>query len=166
MTTTWETASEINNNYFEIQRSRDGRDFEAIGNVKGKGTTNDRQFYQFEDTEPAQGINYYRLRQVDFDGRNELSKTVSVSFGSAAEKIKIYPTVVENSLNVTIEGQLSREILVRDITGRILLTQKPSKDHQMGLQTLVFDLSSFSSGTYFLSILTARGVETSRFLKL
>ncbi len=166
--TIWETATEINNAYFDVERSQDGVSFEKIGKINGKGTTNQRQFYQFEDAEPAQGTNYYRLRQVDFDGKNELSKTVSVSFGSASEKVKIYPTLVENSINVEFEGQSSSEILVRDIAGRVLLRKKLSKESQNteGVQTQRFDVNSLTSGTYFLSVLTSRGVETLKFQKL
>ncbi|MFN7655567.1 MAG: T9SS type A sorting domain-containing protein, partial [Cyclobacteriaceae bacterium] len=74
----WLTSSELNNNYFELQRSTDGESFVSIGTVKGAGTTVNETRYQFNDKSALRGINYYRLKQVDFDGKYSYSSVVSI----------------------------------------------------------------------------------------
>jgi hypothetical protein len=69
----WETASEQNNDYFQVEHSRDGRRFEVIAALNGRGTTQVTQQYEFLHQQPGAGTHYYRLRQVDFDGRYEYS---------------------------------------------------------------------------------------------
>ncbi|TAE80628.1 MAG: hypothetical protein EAY81_10345, partial [Bacteroidetes bacterium] len=66
---TWETASEINNDYFTIERSVDGEDFEDVGTIKGRGNSSTNSHYHFTDNNPFEGISYYRLKQTDFDGK-------------------------------------------------------------------------------------------------
>ena len=76
----WITASEIDNDYFEVQRSDDGLNFRKLGEVKGAGTTAETQNYTFLDPAPYKGINYYRLKQFDFDGKYDFSDIKSVVF--------------------------------------------------------------------------------------
>ncbi|MEM6734950.1 MAG: T9SS type A sorting domain-containing protein [Bacteroidota bacterium] len=68
----WETATEINNDYFEVQHSLDGVEFEVVGIVDGNGNSNELISYDFTHRSPSFGANYYRLRQVDFDGEFEI----------------------------------------------------------------------------------------------
>jgi hypothetical protein len=86
----WITATEINNEGFEIQRSVDGENFTSIGWVYGNGSTTEIIEYKFKDNEPMQGINYYRLKQIDFDGQYEYSNIVSATINSDKSKFEIY----------------------------------------------------------------------------
>jgi len=70
---TWETASEINNDYFEVEHNTDGRTFTMLDKVQGNGTTSNTNKYEYLDKNPASNDNYYRLKQVDFDGAFEYS---------------------------------------------------------------------------------------------
>jgi hypothetical protein len=79
----WSTATEVNNDYFLVEKSMDGNHFEPIGNVKGHGTSNQINYYTFEDHFFNSGTVYYRLKQVDFDGKYEYSKTKPVNVESA-----------------------------------------------------------------------------------
>jgi hypothetical protein len=74
----WTTASEENNKGFEIERSRNDRDFEHIGFIKGSGNTASERRYMFTDESLGKGIHYYRLRQVDFDGAYEYSQVIQI----------------------------------------------------------------------------------------
>ncbi|MEM8906282.1 MAG: hypothetical protein AAGD05_00435, partial [Bacteroidota bacterium] len=76
----WTTESESNNSHFEVERSIDSRSWTTLTSVKGQGTTFERQHYVFEDFQPVSGLNYYRLRQVDFDGQFEYSPTIVLRF--------------------------------------------------------------------------------------
>ena len=69
----WTTSSEINNDFFTIEKSRNGFDFLEIGMLDGQGQSNSNNHYRFIDEQPYEGYNYYRLKQTDFDGEYSLS---------------------------------------------------------------------------------------------
>lgn len=76
--TNWQTASQINNDHFTVERSGDGVNFTAVGTVKGAGTINSPMSYEYTDENPLPGVSYYRLGQTDYDGHTTLSSMVSV----------------------------------------------------------------------------------------
>jgi hypothetical protein len=98
----WQTASEENNQGFEVQRSADGKNWEAIHFVAGNGTTLETQNYTFTDDDPLAGVNYYRLKQVDFDGQFEYSNIVNIQTieSSNPQTINIYPNPVTDELTI------------------------------------------------------------------
>lgn len=86
---TWQTLSEQSNHYFTLERSFEGATFDRISEVEGAGTSLARNEYQFADKTPAEGTNYYRLRQTDYDGKSEIvSKVKTVQFQS--EKLSTF----------------------------------------------------------------------------
>jgi autotransporter-associated beta strand protein len=114
----WSTASELNNDYFEVQRSRDGASFYAIGQVQGQGTTNVQSDYAFSDDEAPSGTVYYRLQQFDFDGASDFSETVAITRKGNAG---IYPNPFNESLNIAWEGGGDNDravFAIWDATGR------------------------------------------------
>ncbi len=102
----WQTATELNNDYFTIERSQNGIHYEAIGKVQGYGTTNEQQDYEFADNNPLPGLSYYRLRQTDFDGTIEIFRPVSVVFeGLASASASVFPNPFSQSeLTVSLQG--------------------------------------------------------------
>lgn len=86
----WATASELNFDYFDIEKSTDGVTFKSIGTVKGNGTTSERHDYKLDDEKPMIGKNYYRLKSVDFDGYTEYFDVVMVDF-DGLKNFSIYP---------------------------------------------------------------------------
>lgn len=92
----WITQTEINNDYYEVQRSKDATDFQVIGKRQGKGSTSTSSVYLFDDIDPDVGYNYYRLRQVDFDGMYTYSKIVACPY--------------DNNENVVIYDLIGREV--------------------------------------------------------
>ena len=157
----WQTATENNNSHFNIERSDDGVKFGKLDAVKGHGTTNIVQDYTFTDDAPLKNINYYRLRQVDFDGKETVSKTVSINFdGKGQGKAKVYPTLVKDVVNIELAQDTKAEISVRDLTGRVVLTQNTE-----GATNTSLNLSNLNSGMYLLSIRTNEGVETVKIQK-
>ncbi len=87
----WSTAAELNNNFFAVERSFNGIDFVEIGQVPGAGTTNEIQHYTYVDKDIANGIIYYRLRQVDFDGVFEFSPIVSANVNLSNFLFDVFP---------------------------------------------------------------------------
>lgn len=115
---TWKTTSETNNKGFEIERSADARAFEKIGFVDGSGDTKEDQFYHFTDLHPL-ATGYYRLKQLDYDGKFEYSKVIVVRAGESI--VKIYPNPAQTDL--TIEGAVENEMVsVFTPAGRPVLT--------------------------------------------
>ena len=96
----WQTALEINNDHFEIERSLDGVRFERIGNVKATNFSNGSK-YEFEDKQYNEGTNYYRIKQVDFDGNASFSKIVSV-YNRTVNTVRIYPNPATDFINIEL----------------------------------------------------------------
>jgi hypothetical protein len=99
---TWETYLERNNDYFQIEGSIDAENFETISIIQGHGTNSTTQRYSYLHTFPSAGVNYFRLRQVDYDGTNEISETISVFVDP--QKIPFSCTVFPNP---TVNGRFT-----------------------------------------------------------
>ncbi len=103
----WETATEINNDHFTLERSYDGKNFEAVTTVAGNGNSSELNFYKYNDVPPAYGQLYYRLTQYDFDGQFEIFPLISVLFEKPeSERLLLYPnTVTTEVTQVHIKNQ-------------------------------------------------------------
>jgi predicted SpoU family rRNA methylase len=122
---TWETASEINNDYFTLEKSKDGRSFEAVGNVKGQGNSNRNIRYNYTDNNPFGGISYYRLKQTDFDGKYTYSTIVKVGL---TEKLtsEIYLYYENNTPIIKINSLVENNAIVEiiNLNGTKLLSNE------------------------------------------
>ncbi|WP_394367979.1 T9SS type A sorting domain-containing protein [Pontibacter aquaedesilientis] len=156
----WSTASEIDNDKFVIERSQDGKIFKAIGEVKGKGTTNLLNTYSFADKNPVNGTNYYRLKQMDFNGEFEYSKTIALNLEMAATS-SVYPTLASSEITVKLgtTGEKTN-VLVTDMTGKQVTLVERVTDQQ-----LVLPVHQLKSGIYFVTIQGDMQKETIRFVK-
>jgi large repetitive protein len=96
----WITAQEIDSDKFQILRSTDARNFEAIGTIKAAGNSKDNRYYHFTDTAPVEGISYYRLKSIDTDGTSEVSKIASVRFEKDQPTITVVNPAEDNTLIV------------------------------------------------------------------
>ena len=118
----WETASELNNDYFEVEKSKNGIDFETLTYVKGAGNSTARLNYSTLDENPFNGISYYRLKQVDLDQTFTYSQIQSVEFEKGKDfAFDIFPNPSEgNTINVSFENADNGEVLVVvfDVTGK------------------------------------------------
>lgn len=156
----WSTASELDNDKFLVERSQDGKTFKAIGEVKGRGTSSMMQHYTFTDNAPVSGTNYYRLKQVDYDGTFEYSKTFALQATLAASSV-VFPTLATEEITVklaTIEGQV--EVLISDMTGKQLTAVRNPSERQ-----LVMPVQHLKTGVYFVTVVSSTQKETIRFVK-
>lgn len=160
----WKTASELNNDYFDIQRSKDATIWESIGQVKGSGFSNKPVFYSFIDKDPEDGKNYYRLKQIDFDKKFKHSKIITINFNpssiDASElKFTIYPNPAKNEIWIKTDHEInadnSVDIEVFNLIGERLLASKMEESLQK------IDLNEYQKGMYFIKI----GMKTYRILK-
>jgi hypothetical protein len=156
----WTTASEINNDYFEIQRSTDDLAWEVIETVQGAGFSNTTIYYEYLDRENPNANTYYRLRQVDFDGKSKFSDIISIRCENNMEKptISIYPNPFNSILNIEFKNwdMKSAEIELVDITSRTIKTWKLENT----LQNFVYEvnLNNLNPAMYMLKIKTSSGV--------
>jgi Secretion system C-terminal sorting domain len=157
------TATEKNNDHFAIERSSDGRTFTQIGEVKGAGTSVTPQDYTYTDEKPLRGINFYRLKQVDFDGQFSYSPVVSVVFGKVGNVV-LYPTPTTSTMNVRLEEAFQTEAnwQIVDLMGRIItegIFPAEQTDAQIPVGTL-------SEGNYVLRVTAGQEVITQKFRKI
>ncbi|RIJ37560.1 T9SS C-terminal target domain-containing protein [Pontibacter oryzae] len=160
---TWATAQEKNNERFVVERSQDGKAFAAIGEVKGNGTSAARTDYSFTDTNPAAGANYYRLRQIDFDGTEDFSKVVELNINKntiAANSAlaSVYPTVASTEVKVNF-ALTNANVTVLDASGR-----QVAQFANAGRE-LVIPVSNLQRGVYFVTVTDGAQRQTQRFVK-
>lgn len=158
----WRTGSELNNDYFEVQRSTDQESFETIGIVQGSGTTSRPIDYTFTDAEPLSGPSYYRLNQVDYDGASELSRSVALTVAQQGD-LQLFPNPTSGILNIagTFETDQPVQIEIIDVLGTKLLLEKESATQ--GPFEKAIDISHFPPGAYTVKV---NSLKNSQVLKL
>ncbi len=153
----WITASEINNNYFEVLKSADNQHFESVGKVNGAGNSNVMRNYSFEDDEPEKGVIYYKLTQVDFDGKTTLSKTVMVETSGKTTSLKVYPNPVSSGEEIILEtGEGMKRVEIYDISGSLVKSLE-SNDKRIEINS-----SGLAEGVYFIKLTLNQTVITKR----
>ncbi len=153
---TWATASEYNNDRFEIEHSIDGRNFVNIGSLKGKLKSTELNEYTFVHENANAGINYYRLKQIDVDGTYTYSDLVSASLKTSELKYNNY-IVREGQVSFAIESPIKEEVEIQiiDITGKLITKEKQSL--LIGINTLDVNLPEIPSGIYTCALKTSLG---------
>ena len=142
----WTTSSEVNSDYFEIERSVDGNPFNTIGRVDAAGYSVHSINYQLVDANPSSGTNYYRLKVVDLDGSVKYFKDIAtIKIGGLGNGIKVYPVPTDNMLNVELmmSKDESIELSVYSLTGQQLMNE--TFILITGLNKLTTSLSSLPS---------------------
>jgi hypothetical protein len=157
----WQTATETNNARFSIERSRDARSFEVIGNVASQaieGNSGTLLTYAFTDAQPLPGVNYYRLTQTDYDGTRTLHKIIGLSREN--QPVVLYPNHVGTLGEATLEPALPhRGYQLTDVQGRVLLQQA-----EPGTLSRV-SLAGLPVGVYVLTVQTESGLKTFRVVR-
>ena len=157
----WSTTAEINNNYFEILRSHDGKEWEAITTINGAGTTSLPVSYQYIDRNPLEGNNYYMLSQTDFDGTTKMLGVHFVEIESDKMTFQLFPNPTSQELNIQVSETANFPLTIRvfDVTGKQVeaFIMEDSKQK--------IDVNSYEKGFYFLQINDGRRVTTEQFLK-
>ena len=143
----WSTANESNNEGFQIEKSKNGIQFESIGFVKSSGEIDGD--YVFDDIDPWTGSNYYRLKQIDFDGNSKYSHIIHLVRQSSFD-FRIVENPFRQTLYIEIDSNtdIDANISIFAINGQIVYEQ----DHfiKSGSSELQFDLNSINSGNYIV----------------
>ncbi len=150
----WITANGVNNAYFIIERSKDGKTFEVLSMVKGSGNSNAQMHYSFTDEKPFRGTNnYYRLKQADFDGNYSYSQTISVMAGQGCElSFNVYPNPACSVLSCKFLSEKTANVRIRvaDILGNVLLEDETQAARGSNLYTL--NTGRLPQGIYFVTL--------------
>ena len=142
----WTTAKELNNSHFEVFKSTDGKNFKRIGRVEGRGTTNDIKHYSLMDGD-VQPVQYYQLKQLDFDGKHDYSEVIVLN--TFDEK----KSIVQQSSNDLIVIPIGvSELTIIDQNGKIVFSETVSSKTSI-------NKNQFRYGFYTLQIASAFGVE-------
>ena len=152
----WQTQSEENSDYFEIQRSRseDETEFESIGRIFSSGNSTEINDYQFEDRLPILNqFSYYRLKQVDLDGKFVFSNIQSVKIkGEGIVGVFPNPSKNNQSLNISYPNQSDLEKRVHIVNSMGAIVFESTLGSQNGENNAVFDLPELPGGIYFVSV--------------
>jgi len=140
-TLSWTTKSELNNNYFTVQRSHDGTNFETLSQINGAGNSTSTIDYNWTDHNPLLGTNYYRISQTDFDGRISLFQTKNINCPEE-EDFFVYPTPFSELL--TFHSKNEGLITIIDNSGKLVLEYSVS----LGLNTI--QTEHITTGSYIL----------------
>lgn len=154
----WQTASEINNSHFEIIRSKDGENWLCIGKQNGNGNDIDGEDYSFVDYNPLNGINYYKLKQFDFDGSFSYSQIKSVDFNMNNFNALIYPNPLNNS-DLYIEA--NHNIKSIEIYNSQMQLIKTYSDKSAKSKLINID---FSEGVYLVKIYSDKSSVTKKLI--
>lgn len=154
----WETATELNNDYFVIERSRDGLQFEEVNHTDGAGTSQTVQAYEMRDFTPFPKLTFYRLKQVDYDGTYSYSETITLNeFVSEAALMDIFPNPSRGSFrllaNLSSIDEQAETIQVVNLNGQVVYEQQLFGE---GFIRKEITLGQVMPGIYLVQILTSQ----------
>lgn len=156
----WTSMSEINCSHYMVDRSRDGQSWTNIGTVEGNGNSQTPQNYTFEDPIKSYETTYYRLNQIDFDGKNTV---LDISSLDCEEKhqFAVYPNPSKGDFTVSyvsVEGNIPANLVVKDLAGRTIFTQAVQIDK--GINNLYIIGREFKVGTYLVYLIGVKNEPT------
>ncbi|MBK8807547.1 MAG: hypothetical protein IPO21_13255, partial [Bacteroidales bacterium] len=153
----WQTASELNNDYFVLERSTDGLFFIQLGQISGAGTTSTQQFYSYSDAGVSAGTYYYRLKQTDYDGTEKYSKVIAVTIvEDDSISFEVWPVPsTQNDCNIHFFGSNMQNVTVKliDASAKTVFNEEFNLDYGY-LNLNIAPYLSLKTGTYTISIET------------
>lgn len=161
----WTTISELNNDFFTLERSDNGITFESIATIDGAGNSTSELNYQFVDRKAINGSAYYRLKQTDYDGQSELSNVIGVNGMSSFGEISIQPNPIKGNGTLSFVSNAidNVEVSIVDLTGKeVMRTHFSTK---VGENNIMLETSAMIKGMYFLILTDSIESTTVRFIK-
>jgi hypothetical protein len=157
----WVTTEEKGSKSFDVERSMDLREFATVGSIRSAGNSAQTNMYSFLDPNPLKGVNYYRLRQIDDDGRFENSRIITVMNNESSVSFVVMGNPVQNKeIRFLLRNGDSRQVKLSDISGRDIQFSLRQAEHIFAIQPA----QSLSSGLYILSLKVGDAVESKRIL--
>lgn len=149
----WSTATEVNNDYFTLERSLNGTEWECIGTVHGAGNSTVTLNYTYEDINPVYGLSYYRLRQTDFDGMTSTSDPVAVYFSTGKKNVLVSAGLTESSLTILYNSQLdgTAQVVLSNILGQPEF--QSNIELEKGSNIIRLDVPALKKGIYIVFVI-------------
>lgn len=147
----WSTATEHNNDYFTIEKSIDGEDFQSIGTVKSVGESTKLNSYHFEDNRLENSVIYYRLKQTDIDGRYTTSDIESVLIKNESN-ISFYPNPVKDEINLIYDSNQNSDKTINIFDYKGLLIFSNVFKIKEGYNDIHLELSNLKPGVYIIKV--------------
>lgn len=161
----WKTSQEINSASFDVEKSNDAVRFTKIGTVAAAGNSSIPVSYNFTDNNPVKGMNYYRLKQIDIDGKFIYSPARLVLFDELdAATVKYYPNPTNGILYIEMSTVNLNEFLVVNITNATGVVINQHKVSSISGNKIQIDLSHYAKGTYFIQVRTPTLNSTQRII--
>ena len=159
----WETSQEVNSSHFEVERSIDALHFSSIGRVAAAGNASLPTQYSFTDYLPENGVNYYRLKQVDISGQFKHSPARAVRFEMLENgAVKYYPNPTNGILNVEMTGNMRIEAKVINISNAAGIVIHQIRLVANGSNIIQLNMSGYAKGIYFIQVKSNSTNSTSR----
>ena len=161
----WSTSTETNNYGFEVERSNDAKTWNRISFVKGNGNSNVQSNYNYLDENLFKGTNYYRLKQIDFDGKFNYTSVVSIRFADKDNlSVSFYPNPTKGKIVVLSESAISERasLNIFDLNGKLM--KSITLTAQMANSNISVDVSDLSKGLYLISLNNNGAIKTSKLL--
>lgn len=149
----WQTVSEVNNDYFTVERSNDARNWQELERIKGSGNSSRLLSYEFFDHKPHPGFSYYRLMQIDLDKKSEYSQVRAVKIIGDQDKSMVYPNPTADQLTLRNNPSELSEIEMTDHNGRNVSSHL--RVRKTGDRSVVIELRKLPKGLYILKTKTA-----------
>ncbi|HTF03044.1 MAG TPA: T9SS type A sorting domain-containing protein [Bacteroidia bacterium] len=149
----WQTASELNNDYFVVERSVNGAAWDSIGTIDGEGNSTQTLDYSFRDYNMQEGISYYRLRQRDFNGFSTFSEVIYIVHHDAVVSLtNIYPMPTDGDItfDYTTTYETTVRVVITDIAGRVVVDEQHLQ--QSGNNSIKTSIADEPAGSYMLSV--------------
>ena len=153
VTLSWTTASEQNSDRFIVEKSRDGKSWSVVARQTAAGTSNTIINYTQTDENSWNDITYYRLKQIDYNGVEEVYGPISVSCGHSETNMSVYPNPSSGSFTIEIastEMYINAQLILTDMTGKIIYSQ--SVNVANGTTKILMDRLNLKMGTYLVSL--------------
>ncbi len=165
----WETATEINNSGFNVERSTNGKTFQKVAFIRGKGTSSEISTYSFTDNNLAVGNYYYRLQQVDFDGTTKYSKVIEITVNAAPAKFDLYqnypnPFNPSTTIKFSVEKTGIATLKIFNSLGQEVATLFNAQATTGQLYSINFNASNIASGIYFYQLRQGSQIQTQKML--
>lgn len=157
----WVTLSEINNDYFVLERANNNTDFYEIAKINGSGNSTNLLEYIYIDTKSRAEYTYYRLKQVDFDGAYSYSNTIAVSKNERnnQDQLILYPNPARTNINIKYSSQYLGSVAIFDASGVIYF-----QEDNFTLSDSPINVSYLKPGVYFLKLTSENAIHVERFI--
>ena len=160
----WTTATEINSNYFEVERSNDGKTFAAIANIPAAGFNTTELNYSSIDQNPFSGVSYYRLKEVDMNGKENFSNIKSVQFCQNANNVLITSNPGSSYVSCVITSSENENASIQILNSVGMVVYSSKQNLYSGANMFSIDETNLASGIYLFVVNSATNISAQKIL--